>query len=73
MAEGFVRTIKRDYVPDPMASPCVRQLPSWIDQYNQVHPRKALGFVCRESSLQLTKNRDRVSGRSGLQHPDSHC
>ena len=47
MAEAFVRTIKRDYVrvsPRPNAETVMRQLPSWITHYNEVHPRKALGY-----------------------------
>ena len=47
MAEAFVRTIKRDYVrvsPRPNAVSVMRQLPSWIDHYNEVHPHKALGY-----------------------------
>jgi putative transposase len=47
MAEAFVRTIKRDYVrvsPRPNAESVMRQLPSWITHYNEVHPHKALGY-----------------------------
>jgi putative transposase len=47
MAEAFVRTIKRDYVrvrPRPNAEAVLRQLPSWIARYNEVHPHKALGY-----------------------------
>jgi putative transposase len=47
MAEAFVRTIKRDYVrvsPRPNAKSVMRQLPSWITHYNEVHPHKALGY-----------------------------
>jgi hypothetical protein len=43
MAEAFVRTIKRDYVlvnPGPNAEAVLRQLPSWIAHYNEVHPHK---------------------------------
>jgi len=43
MAEAFVRTIKRDYVrvsPRPNAESVMRQLPSWIAHYNEVHPHK---------------------------------
>ena len=42
-----VRTIKRDYVlvsPRPNAEAVLRQLPSWIAHYNEVHPHKALGY-----------------------------
>jgi putative transposase len=47
MSEAFVRTIKRDYVrisPRPNAVSVMRQLPSWIAHYNEVHQHKALGF-----------------------------
>ena len=47
MAEAFVRTIKRDYArvsPRPNAESVMRQLPSWIAHYNEVHPHKALGY-----------------------------
>jgi putative transposase len=47
MAEAFVRTIKRDYVgvsSRPIADSVMRQLPSWIAHYNEVHPHKALGY-----------------------------
>jgi putative transposase len=47
MAEAFVRTIKRDYVrvsPRPNAEAVMRQLPSWIAHYNEVHPHKALRY-----------------------------
>jgi len=47
MAEAFVRTIKRDYVRVslvPNAATVMRQLPSWLAHYNEVHPHKALGY-----------------------------
>ena len=47
MAEAFLHTIKRDYVrvrPRPNAQAVLRQLPSWIAHYNEVHPHKALGY-----------------------------
>ena len=47
MAEAFVRTIKRDYVrvsPRPDAETVLRQLPTWLAHYNEVHPHKALGY-----------------------------
>ncbi len=47
MAEAFVRTMKRDYVrvsPLPDAETVLRQLPSWLAHYNEVHPHKALGY-----------------------------
>jgi putative transposase len=39
MAEAFVRTIKRDYVPQT-----VMHL-AWINHYNEVHPHKASDIV----------------------------
>ena len=47
MAEAFVRTLKRDYVrvsPVPDAETVLRQLPSWLAHYNEVHPHRALGY-----------------------------
>ena len=47
MAEAFVRTLKRDYVrvsPVPDADTVLRQLPSWLAHYNEVHPHRALGY-----------------------------
>src|SRR5918993_5968717 len=47
MAEAFVRTLKRDYVrvsPVPNAETVLRQLPSWLAHYNEVHPHRALGY-----------------------------
>jgi putative transposase len=39
--------VKRDYVrvsPRPNPESVMRQLPSWIAHYNEVHPHKALGY-----------------------------
>ena len=47
MAEAFVRTIKRAYVqvnPCPDAQTVMRQLSTWINHYNEVHPQKAIGY-----------------------------
>lgn len=47
MAEAFVRTLKRDYVrvsPLPDAQTVLRQLPTWLQHYNQVHPHRSLGY-----------------------------
>src|SRR4051812_7173803 len=47
MAEAFVRTLKRDYVrvsPVPDAETVLRQLPSWLAHYNQVHPPPRVGL-----------------------------
>jgi hypothetical protein len=47
MAEAFVKLIKRDYArvsPTPDASSVLRQLDSWFEHYNSVHPHKALGY-----------------------------
>lgn len=47
MAEAFVRTLKRDYVrvsPLPDAQAVLRQLPTWLRHYNEVHPHRSLGY-----------------------------
>ncbi len=47
MAEAFVKTFKRDYArvsPKPDAASVLRQLDSWFEHYNSVHPHKALGY-----------------------------
>ena len=45
MAEAFVKTFKRDYLrlnPLPDAKTALRQIPGWIEDYNDVHPHSAL-------------------------------
>lgn len=47
MAEAFVKTIKRDYVAvhgAPDALTVLRNLPRWIEDYNEHAPHKALGY-----------------------------
>lgn len=47
MAEAFVKTIKRDYVAvngAPDAITVLRNLPGWIEDYNEHAPHKALGY-----------------------------
>jgi putative transposase len=47
MAEAFFKTFKRDYArvnPRPNAATVLRQLESWFDHYNTVHPHKSLGY-----------------------------
>jgi putative transposase len=47
MAEAFVKTFKRHYArlnPRPNAATVLRQLESWFDHYNTVHPHKSLGY-----------------------------
>lgn len=47
MAEAFVRTLKRDYVRVshiPDAQSVMRQLPIWLQHYNELHPHRALGY-----------------------------
>ena len=47
MAEAFVKTFKRDYArvsAKPDAASVLRQLVSWFEHYNSVHPHKALGY-----------------------------
>ena len=45
MAEGFVKTFKRDYVHVNRlenARMVLEQLPGWFEDYNEVHPHKGL-------------------------------
>ena len=45
MAEAFVKTFKRDYVyvhDRPDARTVLSQLSNWFEDYNEVHPHKAL-------------------------------
>ena len=47
MAEALVKTIKRDYArvsAKPNAASVLRQLDSWFEHYNTVHPHKALRY-----------------------------
>ena len=48
MAEAFVKTFKRDYVnnyPRPDAEYVLRQLPLWIEDYNENAPHKGLKML----------------------------
>ena len=45
MAEAFVKTFKRDYVythDRPDTQTVLSQLPQWFEDYNEIHPHKAL-------------------------------
>lgn len=45
VSEAFVKTLKRDYArihPRPDAATVLQQLPTWIEDYNEVHPHKGL-------------------------------
>src|SRR5215469_5041983 len=59
LAEAFVKTIKRDYArvsAKPDAASVLRQLDSWFEHYNRVHPHKALGYRSpREFRNQIVK------------------
>ncbi len=47
MAEAFVKTFKRDYVrvsPIPTAAAAMAAIPTWMDDYNDVHPHSRLGY-----------------------------
>lgn len=47
IAEAFVRTLKRDYIrvsPIPDATAVMKQLPAWLDHYNELHPHRSLGY-----------------------------
>ncbi len=42
---AFVKNLKRDYAhihPRPDAATVLQQLPTWIEDYNDVHPHKGL-------------------------------
>ena len=48
MAEAFVKLFKRDYAKvnaKPNAASVLRQLDSWFEHYNNVHPHSALGYL----------------------------
>jgi len=45
VSEAFVKKLKRDYArihPRPDAATVLQQLPTWIEDYNDVHPHKGL-------------------------------
>jgi transposase InsO family protein len=47
IAEAFVKTFKRDYVrlnPRPDAAAVMAALDSWFEDYNEMHPHRALGM-----------------------------
>jgi putative transposase len=47
IAEVFVKTFKRDYVllhPQPDAAAVMAALDSWFEDYNEMHPHRALGM-----------------------------
>jgi putative transposase len=47
IAEAFVKTFKRDYVllhPRPDAATVMAVLDSWFEDYNEMHPHRALGM-----------------------------
>jgi putative transposase len=66
MAEAFVKTIKRDYArvsARPDAASVLRQLDSWFEHYNTVHPHKALGYRApREFRQMLEKTTENAVG-----------
>jgi putative transposase len=48
ITEAFVKLFKRDYArvsAKPNAASVLRQLASWFEQYNNVHPHSALGYL----------------------------
>ena len=72
VAEAFVRTIKHDHVrvsARPDAQTVLKQLPAWITDYNELHPRKALGYPA--SSSQLAEIPDRCQAVPRLQNRDT--
>jgi len=66
MAEAFVKTFKRDYArvsAKPDAASVLRQLDSWFEHYNRVHPHKALGYRSpREFRQMVEKATDEAVG-----------
>ena len=60
MAEAFVKTFKRDYAhvsAKSDAASVLRQLDSWFEHYNSMHPHKALGYRSpREFRKQIVGN-----------------
>jgi transposase InsO family protein len=47
IAEAFVKTFKRDYVqlnPRPDAAAVMAELDCWFEDYNEMHPHRALGM-----------------------------
>src|SRR5687768_5192616 len=85
MAEAFVRTLKRDYVrvsPVPDAETVLRQLPSWLAHYNQIHPHRALGyrspreFIARSTPEGLSGNQGATTSRASSNlrsRPQTRC
>jgi putative transposase len=66
MAEAFVKTIKRDYARVAVrsdAASVLRQLVSWFEHYNNIHPHKALGYRSpREFRKQLVETTENAVG-----------
>ena len=59
MAEAFVRTIKRDYARFANRSDAktvMAQFPGWFEDYDTVHPHRALGH--RSPSQFIAQNKD---------------
>ena len=76
MAEAFVKTFKRDYArvsARPDAASVLRQLDSWFEHYNSVHPHKALGYRSpREFRKQLAeKATENAVGAVRRSHDDT--
>lgn len=66
MAEAFVRTIKRDYARVSQltnAETVMRQLPTWFEHYNTVHPHRALRYRSPREFIASQLNQENVSGR----------
>jgi len=75
MAEAFVKLIKRDYArvsAKPNAASVLRQLDSWFEHYNTVHPHKALGYRSpREFRKQVIKETTENAVGAGRRPHDS--
>ena len=78
MAEAFVKTVKRDYArvsSCPNATAVLRQLDSWFEHYNAVHPHKALKYRSprefRRETMEKTTANAVGASRRPLDCPES--
>jgi putative transposase len=74
MAEAFVKTFKRDYAqvhPRPDAVTVLRQLDTWFEHYNTIHPHKALSYRSPREFRSLMK-RGAIEHAVGAQRRAHH-
>jgi putative transposase len=74
MAEAFVKTFKRDYAyihDRPDAQTVLSQLPHWFEDYNEIHPHKALRMqvddVLKDPPRQPHRGRDPIQAAKDRQ------